>query len=105
MRGSFLTDAFEWKTELLSVRHFSPGPGVKKAAEVILPYAEDIVAELGINLGDHLVGMTTDGGGEIRKLGRIVTRASKYTWTRQPVRPSRTASLFAIAWADGVPAC
>jgi hypothetical protein len=67
MALSFLTDTFDWRIRLLSVRHFYPGPGMKKDAATTVPYIRDGLKEVGLQLSNHLHAATTDGGGEIRK--------------------------------------
>jgi hypothetical protein len=54
--------------ELVTARHFNPGPGVSKSALNVVPYVKDALAEVGLLVSRHLYGSTTDGGGEIRKL-------------------------------------
>ena len=65
---TFLDRFFETHSYLLAAREFRPTPELSaKVADLLLAYTEDVAAQFGIDLYQHVFTFTTDAGSNFKR--------------------------------------
>jgi hypothetical protein len=79
---TYLTNGFEFISELLAVKRFRPSPKLKeRASEVLRLYFAAILREYGLSIADNVYGSTTDAGPDVKRMASILLEKVKITRT------------------------
>ena len=82
---TYLDENMNAQAHLLAARHVRPTPELKtKGADLLLMYLEDVAKQYNFDLLQHVFSMTTDAGGNIRRLAeKLLDRRARISAIEQ----------------------